>query len=122
MKSHLQCKNSYFDTDSLHQICKKHKEIILFTCPPCEDYKPETTSENKRYVFDDGSITDLRTGHTIPHEKAATLLNYYEEVLKPFRKLCLNYHIRLEDIPDILEEYISYDNEEYLEKLRSQKE
>lgn len=40
--------------------------------------------------------------------------------LKPIQKICKKYKIPLEDLPEVLEEYITYDNEEYLEKLQNQ--
>lgn len=40
--------------------------------------------------------------------------------LEPIQKICKKYKIPLEDLPEVLEEYITYDNEEYLEKLQNQ--
>lgn len=37
-----------------------------------------------------------------------------------FHEICKKYRIPLDDLPEVLEEYIDYDNEEYLEKLRNQ--
>lgn len=34
--------------------------------------------------------------------------------------ICNKYNIPFQDLPEVLEEYIATDNEEYLEKLRSQ--
>ena len=48
-------------------------------------------------------------------------LNQYETLLKPICEICQKYKINIEDLPGVLEEYIAYDNEEYLEKLQSQK-
>jgi len=36
------------------------------------------------------------------------------------RTVCIKYRIPFNDLPEVLEEYIAYDNEEYLEKLRNQ--
>ena len=44
-----------------------------------------------------------------------------QKKLKPIQEICNKYRIPLDDLPEVLEEYIDYDNEEYLEKLRSQK-
>ena len=41
--------------------------------------------------------------------------------LKPIQEICKKYSIPLDDLPEVLEEYIDYDNEEYLEKLRKSK-
>lgn len=40
--------------------------------------------------------------------------------IEPIQKICKKYKIPLEDLPEVLEEYITYDNEEYLEKLQNQ--
>lgn len=62
---------------------------------------------NARYIRDllnkqEGTIQDLKTQ------------------LEPIQKICKKYKIPLEDLPEVLEEYITYDNEEYLEKLQNQ--
>lgn len=38
------------------------------------------------------------------------------------QKVCNKYDIPFNDLPEVLEEYIATDNEEYLEKLRSTRE
>ena len=40
--------------------------------------------------------------------------------ITPIQDICDKYNIKLEDLPDVLEEYIAYDNAEYLEKLKNQ--
>jgi hypothetical protein len=40
------------------------------------------------------------------------LLNKFNETLKPIRKVCGKYNIPLKDLPEILEEYIAYDNDD----------
>ena len=37
------------------------------------------------------------------------------------QKVCNKYDIPFNDLPEVLEEYIATDNEEYLEKIRRQK-
>jgi len=44
----------------------------------------------------------------------------HENELKPIQNICTKYNIKLEDLPETLEEYIAYDNAEYEEKLRNQ--
>lgn len=46
--------------------------------------------------------------------------NRIHKKLKPIQEICMKYRIPLDDLPEVLEEYIDEDNEEYLEKLRSQ--
>ena len=46
--------------------------------------------------------------------------NRVHKKLKPIQEICNKYRIPLDDLPEVLEEYIDYDNEEYLEKLRNQ--
>jgi hypothetical protein len=53
-------------------------------------------------------------------EQLVKQLNKYEKQLQPIREICEKYKIPLQDLPDVLEEYIAYDNEEYLEKLKNQ--
>lgn len=43
------------------------------------------------------------------------------QTLTQLQKICNKYDIPFNDLPEVLEEYISTDNEEYLEKLRRQK-
>lgn len=42
------------------------------------------------------------------------------KTIMKLKKICNKYRIPFDDLPDVLEEYIAYDNEEYLEKLRNQ--
>lgn len=66
-------------------------------------------------------IHDLRTGECLSSiDLMINKLNEYEEQLKPIREVCDKYDIPLKDLPGTLEEYIAYDNEEYLEKLKNQ--
>ena len=44
------------------------------------------------------------------------------QTLTQLQKICNKYDIPFNDLPEVLEEYISTDNEEYLEKLRSTRE
>jgi len=48
------------------------------------------------------------------------LLNDLLEDVLPIVEVCEKYNIPIKDLPEVLEEYIAYDNEEYLEKLRNQ--
>lgn len=51
----------------------------------------------------------------------AILNDEYEEnnTTNKLQEICTKYHIPFNDLPEILEEYIATDNEEYLEKIRS---
>ena len=50
-------------------------------------------------------------------------LEYYENrTVRSLEKICKKYNIPFNDLPGVLEEYIATDNEEYMEKLRSQRE
>ena len=40
------------------------------------------------------------------------LLNGLHEELEPIKKICEKYRIPLKDLPEILEEYIAYDNDD----------
>lgn len=63
-------------------------------------------------------IADLETGERLSSiEILIDKLNAYEDQIKPIRDVCDKYDINLNDLPSVLEEYISYDNAEYLEKL-----
>ena len=42
--------------------------------------------------------------------------------IKKLQNICNKYDIPFNDLPEVLEEYIATDNEEYLEKLRSTRE
>ena len=44
------------------------------------------------------------------------------QTLTRLQKICNKYDIPFNDLPEVLEEYISTDIEEYLEKLRSTRE
>lgn len=75
----------------------------------------------ERYIINIcGSFIDLETKKFFNEHEAACKLNKYETILKPIRDVCEKYNIPLEDLPDVLEEYIAYDNAEYLEKLQNQ--
>ena len=66
-------------------------------------------------------IHDLKTGECLSSlDSLINKLNEYEEQLKPIREVCDKYDIPLKDLPGTLEEYIAYDNAEYLEKLKNQ--
>ena len=41
--------------------------------------------------------------------------------IKKLQNICNKYDIPFNDLPEVLEEYIATDNEEYLEKIRRQK-
>ena len=43
------------------------------------------------------------------------------QTLDQLQKICNKYDIPFNDLPEVLEEYIATDNEEYLEKIRRQK-
>ena len=58
-------------------------------------------------------ITDRVTGERYYGNMQVTeLLNKFDETLKPIRKVCDKYNIPLKDLPEILEEYIAYDNDD----------
>lgn len=56
------------------------------------------------------------------------LFRYFEieqeenRTINRLQKVCNKYDIPFNDLPEVLEEYIATDNEEYLEKIRSQRE
>lgn len=75
---------------------------------------------NKYACAADSCFIDLENANFFGREKAADLLNQYHKQLKPIQAVCEKYDISLEDLPDVLEEYIAYDNAEYLEKLQNQ--
>jgi hypothetical protein len=59
------------------------------------------------------TITDRETGERYYGNMQVTeLLNKFNETLKPIRKVCGKYNIPLKDLPEILEEYIAYDNDD----------
>ena len=53
----------------------------------------------------------------------AILNEEYEEntTTTKLQEICQKYNIPFTDLPEVLEEYIATDNEEYLEKIRSTK-
>ncbi len=44
--------------------------------------------------------------------KIVELLNELHEELEPIKKICKKYRIPIKDLPEILEEYIAYDNDD----------
>ena len=44
--------------------------------------------------------------------EVVNLLNELHEELEPIKKICKKYRIPLKDLPEILEEYIAYDNDD----------
>ena len=68
-------------------------------------------------------VADLETGERLSSiNLMINKLNELEEQIRPIRDVCIKYSIELEDLPDTLEEYIAYDNAEYLEKLKKGRE
>jgi hypothetical protein len=68
-------------------------------------------------------VADLETGERLSSiNLMINKLNELEEQIRPIRDVCIKYNIELEDLPDTLEEYIAYDNAEYLEKLKKGRE
>ena len=65
---------------------------------------------------------DSRLNHL--EKDIKTIVNDNEEstTIQKLLKICIQYNIPFKDLPEVLEEYIATDNEEYLEKLRSQKQ
>ena len=43
------------------------------------------------------------------------------QAVNKLQNICQKYRIPFNDLPEVLEEYIATDNEEYLEKIRSQR-
>ena len=78
------------------------------------------TENTNRYMIDDaGTLIDKKTCQTYDYlEEILPLLNQQENQLKPIKEICTKYNIPIEDLPEVLEEYITLDNEEYEEKLR----
>ena len=98
-------------------------------------------TENKRYTVIhlgnpvDCVIKDHTSDNTIgifssmhnPVNEVCDLLNNQdnrikelETQIKPIKDICKKYQIPIKDLPEVLEEYIATDNEEYLEKLKNQ--
>ena len=50
-------------------------------------------------------------GDCLEAEEIVDLLNELHESLTPLQEICNKYNINLDDLPDILEEYILIDNE-----------
>lgn len=66
-------------------------------------------------------VVDSETGERLSSiDLMIAKLNELEDQLRPIRDVCIKYNIELADLPDTLEEYIAYDNAEYLEKLQNQ--
>lgn len=58
-------------------------------------------------------IKDTVTGKRYyGNREVADLLNTLEAEIKPIREVCDKYRIPLKDLPEILEEYIAYDNDD----------
>ena len=86
---------------------------------------------NKRFTMDNPNdwgypITDNQTGKVYSCASNMRMMDFLEVVnkiedtLKPIQAVCDKYKIPIKDLPEVLEEYIAYDNEEYLEKLKGQ--
>lgn len=77
-------------------------------------------TETERYMIDNaGTLIDKKTCTCYDYlEEILPTLNQQENQLKPIKEICTKYNIPLEDLPEVLEEYITLDNEEYEEKLR----
>ena len=65
-------------------------------------------------------IIDTYENESLPAEELTDRLNKYYNLLKPIIEICEKYNIPIKDLPEVLEEYIAYDNEEYLEKIKNQ--
>ena len=78
------------------------------------------TDNTERYMIDDaGTLIDKKTCTCYDYlEEILPTLNQQENQLKPIKEICTKYNIPIEDLPEVLEEYITLDNEEYEEKLR----
>ena len=78
------------------------------------------TDKHERYMIDNcGTLIDKKTCTCYDYlEEILPTLNQQENQLKPIKEICTKYNIPLEDLPEVLEEYITLDNEEYEEKLR----
>lgn len=55
--------------------------------------------------------TENPTCNGYRYVEAIDLLNEIHESFTPIQKICTKYNINIEDLPDILEEYILIDNE-----------
>lgn len=78
------------------------------------------TDNTERYMIDDaGTLIDKKTCTCYDYlEEILPILNQQETILKPIKEICNKYRIPIKDLPEVLEEYIILDNEEYDEKLR----
>jgi hypothetical protein len=76
------------------------------------------TLRNKNYDFATNIITDNNKEQTLYETDIIQTLNSQGEIINKLKTICQKYRIPLADVPEILEAYIDYDNEEYLEKLK----
>ncbi len=78
----------------------------------------EFTTQNTDNGEINNGFHDIKTGewyHTIDNQNATKLcglLNELHEELEPIKKICKKYRIPIKDLPEILEEYIAYDNDD----------
>ena len=71
------------------------------------------TDERFVYYYPSQIIKDKQTGERHYGNKTiADLLNELNNELEPIKKICEKYRIPLKDLPEILEEYIAYDNDD----------
>ena len=66
----------------------------------------------KRFRLDTGCVIDMQENKVLTDKQATNLLNGLHEELEPIKKICEKYRIPLKDLPEILEEYIAYDNDD----------
>ena len=74
----------------------------------CLDNIADENEQLKSALKELKEIGDYQTNH----------IKELQEELQPIQDICKKYKIPLEDLPDVLEEYITLDNEEYEEKLK----
>jgi hypothetical protein len=66
----------------------------------------------KRFRLDTGCVIDMQENKVLTDKQATNLLNGLHEELEPIKKICKKYRIPIKDLPEILEEYIAYDNDD----------
>jgi hypothetical protein len=81
-------------------------------------------AENKRFYIQGIGIADRERKRLYDLKtidgfiSIRDLLNELDTQLKPIQDICTKYKIPITDLPEVLEEYITLDNEEYEEKLK----
>ena len=73
---------------------------------------------NKQYDFATNIIKNNNKDEFLYETDIINTLNTQAEIINKLNTICQKYKIPIADVPEILEAYIDYDNEEYLEKIK----